>query len=108
MKFFFPHVGALVFISFLFFSCKINQTRFEKIDTLNSGDKQISYDLKTRMDLAIHEEVQKTKDPELAYVPRERLVAAIEYTKQLQAGQEKLHKAAILMMLLISVYLLQV
>jgi len=95
MKISLGQLGVLVISILLLHSCQTKLVQLNKIEVLESQNKSSKYDLRTRMDLAMEQEVEKTKDPELGYVPRERLSAAIEYSKQLQASQEKLRKAAI-------------
>lgn len=51
-------------------------------------------DLQTRMDLAMEQEVELTRDPVLGYVPRERLAIAFEEMKRQQTDPEAEFKAS--------------
>ncbi|MCB9263147.1 MAG: T9SS type A sorting domain-containing protein [Flavobacteriales bacterium] len=61
---------------------------FKKNKSIKSTPVEISeepkMDLQDRIDLAMEQEFNATKDPELGYVPRERLIAAYEQLAKLQ------------------------
>lgn len=56
-----------------------------KVDfTLIRNESPKMLDHKTRMDLAMEQEVARTKDPALGYVPRNRLIQSFQYTEELR------------------------
>ena len=80
-------VSCLLFITTVLFTSYFPLTQAEKGDSQppylereTSKKKLSKYD---RIDLAIQQEFEKTVDPNLGYVPRERLEQAFEYKEQL-------------------------
>ena len=62
-------------VTFYFFPVKIDKNiPVKSLEKLTPAD---------RMDLAMQQEVDMTKDPALGFVPKERLIAAYEYKKSL-------------------------
>ncbi len=66
----------MVFIS-------VNSEKSDKLKKVNSEEEEGSLPLQDRMDLAMKQEIELTKDPILGRVPHERLYAAYLYSQQL-------------------------
>ena len=78
---------TLLLSTFFCFAVLVTQHQSSSSDlhAVELTDELVRLPLRDRMDLAMQQEFEKTKDPALGYVPRERLWKAVEYTKQLQS-----------------------
>ena len=81
-------IGVTSLLLCLLFSCS------EKEQALDSMEKEFREDKRTRMDLAMEQEVARTRDPELGYVPKRRLIAAQRYANQLRARRQNMRAIA--------------
>ena len=72
---------------------KVNKTETTALEIMEATETGIP--LRDRMDLAWQQEFELTKDPATNSVPRERLIAAFDYSKSLIAGQANKTSAAI-------------
>ena len=70
-------IGTFLLTAFIFIACNNNQKNFTK-ENSDSEEKEM-YD---RAAEAQRFEFERTKDPVLGYVPKERLLAAYEYTER--------------------------
>jgi len=55
--------------------------------TVGEGEENELFSETDRLDLAMKQEFMMTRDPALGYVPKERLTAALAYTKQLTSNR---------------------
>ena len=70
---------CFLLVLFLF----ITSLPLPRIDTYSKVSRD---DKRTRMDLAMEQEIARTKDPALGYVPKQRLIAAHQYANSRRAN----------------------
>jgi PKD repeat protein len=61
----------------------LTQEQAEKVTLKNITEENALFSKRDRMDLAMEQEFEMTKDPVLGIVPRERLISAYQYMKSL-------------------------
>src|SRR5207253_1984845 len=74
-------VGAIPFL------CQEKSLNSETKINQKEKEEELEIPLQDRMDLAMQQEFELTKDPAMNTVPRERLMYALDYSKQLRRVQ---------------------